>query len=36
VIGASFNVSRQLSSGTRVTCKLPAAGIPSKTHGTKN
>jgi len=36
VIGASFSVERQLARGTRVTCKLPAAGVPSETHATKN
>jgi signal transduction histidine kinase len=36
VIGASFNVARQLARGTRVTCKLPAGGIPSRTHDPKN
>jgi signal transduction histidine kinase len=36
VIGATFKIERQLSRGTCVTCKLPGAGIPSETHGTKN
>jgi signal transduction histidine kinase len=35
VIGATFNVERQLSRGTRVTCKLPAGGFVSETHDTK-
>ena len=36
VIGASFNVARQLSRGTRVTCQLPAGGLSSDIHDTKN
>jgi len=36
VIGASFNVARLASRGTRVTCKLPADGFSSETHDTKN
>ena len=36
VIGATFNVERQLSCGTRVTCKLPDGAFSSETHGTKS
>jgi len=36
VIGASFNVERQLSRGTRVTCKLAAGRFASQTHDTKS
>ncbi|MGP8200515.1 MAG: ATP-binding protein [Limisphaerales bacterium] len=35
VIGAAFSVERQLSSGTRVTCKLPVGSFVSETHDTK-
>jgi signal transduction histidine kinase len=36
VIGASFTVARQHSRGTRVTCQLPAGGLSSDIHDTKN
>ena len=36
VIGAAFSVERQPSRGTRVTCKLPAAGLVSQTHDAKS
>jgi signal transduction histidine kinase len=36
VIGASFQVARQLARGTRVTCKLPASGFLSQTHDPKD
>ncbi len=35
VIGATFNVERLLSRGTRVTCKLPNGSFASETHDTK-
>jgi signal transduction histidine kinase len=35
-IGAAFNIERQLSRGTRVTCTLPAGGFISETHDTKD
>jgi signal transduction histidine kinase len=33
VIGASFNVARQVARGTRVTCKLPGGRVTSETDG---
>ena len=36
VIGATFNVTRQLSRGTLVTCIWPEGGRPSETHDTKD
>jgi signal transduction histidine kinase len=36
VIGATFNVERQLARGTRVTCQLPVGSFASKTHDTKS
>jgi signal transduction histidine kinase len=36
VIGATFNVERQLSRGTRVSCKLPDGSLVSENHVTKN
>ncbi len=36
VIGATFNVERQLSHGTRVTCKLPEGGFTSEIHAAKS
>ncbi len=36
VIGATFNIERQLSGGTRVTCILPDNSFTSGTHGTKS
>jgi signal transduction histidine kinase len=36
VIGATFNVERLSSRGTRVICKLSEVGIPSETHDTKS
>jgi signal transduction histidine kinase len=35
VIGATFNVERRLSHGTRVTCKLPFGSFASEFHDTK-
>jgi signal transduction histidine kinase len=36
VIGATFNVERQFSRGTRVTCKLPVGSFASEIHDTKS
>lgn len=36
VIGATFNVERLLSCGTRVTCKLPVGSFASQTHDTES
>jgi signal transduction histidine kinase len=36
VIGATFNIERQLSRGTCVTCKLPEGSFTSETHGSKS
>jgi signal transduction histidine kinase len=36
VIGASFNVERQLSRGTRVACKLPNGSFASEIHDTES
>jgi signal transduction histidine kinase len=36
VIGASFRVERQLSRGTRVTCKLPDGRFAAQTHDREN
>ncbi len=36
VIGATFNVERLPSRGTRVICKLPVGSVASKTHDTKS
>lgn len=36
VIGATFNVEREPSRGTRVTCKLPDGSFASEIHDTKS
>lgn len=36
LMGATFNVEKLSTRGTRITCTLPAAGLLKKNHGAKN